>query len=134
VVRAVATSGVGGDRISQRSNDAADLDGAGDRRAAVDATPSGAARSDLVTATYAMSVLRSPIRPSAMPGNNLACTTCHLRACTRLLSLALFGRYGEFPSTAALGADITIEGRLNACMTRIMNGRPFQRCPRDARR
>jgi thiosulfate dehydrogenase len=85
---------------------------------------------DLVTATYAHIGPEVSDPAKRYAGNNLACTNCHLLAGTKKFGLALFGLYGEFPKySTRLGADITIEGRLNACMTRSMNGRPI---PDDA--
>jgi len=80
---------------------------------------------DLITATYAH------IGPSApadkrYAGNNLACSNCHLQAGTKKFGLPVFGLFELFPqySTRA-GAEITIEDRINNCMTRSMNGRPL---------
>jgi thiosulfate dehydrogenase len=81
---------------------------------------------DLVTATYAHigPEVSDPARRFA--GNNLACTNCHLLAGTKKFGLALFGLYGDFPKySSRTAAEITIEDRLNACMTRSMNGRPI---------
>lgn len=80
---------------------------------------------DLITATYAH------IGPSApadkrYAGNNLACTNCHLQAGTRKFGLPIFGLFELFPQySARAGAEITIEDRINSCMTRSMNGRPL---------
>src|SRR5262245_2470832 len=78
---------------------------------------------DLITATYAHIGPEVPDR-SRRFGNNLACSNCHLRAGTVKFAAPLFGLYGEFPAySARLGAEITIEQRLNSCMMRSMNGR-----------
>jgi thiosulfate dehydrogenase len=81
---------------------------------------------DLITATYAH------IGPNVLDvsrryaGNNLACTNCHLSAGTRKFGLPLFGLYGDFPQySARSAAEITIQDRVNSCMTRSMNGRPL---------
>jgi thiosulfate dehydrogenase len=85
---------------------------------------------DLISATYAHIGPEVSDPAKRYAGNNLACTNCHLLAGTKKFGLALFGLYGEFPKyNARLGAEITIEDRLNACMTRSMNGRPI---PGDA--
>src|SRR2546429_9086700 len=79
---------------------------------------------DLVTATYAHigSEVADPAKRFA--GNNLACGNCHLQAGTKKFGIPLFGLYGIFPMySARQGAEISIEDRLNACMTRSMNGR-----------
>ena len=85
---------------------------------------------DLITATYAHIGPRVPDRARRFAGNNLACANCHLQAGTKKFGLPLFGLFGEFPRySGRSGAEISIEGRLNACMTRSMNGRPL---PADA--
>src|SRR5262249_8748658 len=68
--------------------------------------------------------------PKRFAGNNLACGNCHLQAGTKKFGIPLFGLFGKFPHyNARLGAQMTIEERLNACMTRSMNGRAL---PADA--
>jgi thiosulfate dehydrogenase len=85
---------------------------------------------DLVTATYAHIGPEVSDPAKRFAGNNLACGNCHLMAGTKKFGLALFGLYGEFPLySVRLGAEITIEDRLNSCMTRSMNGKPL---PADA--
>ena len=79
---------------------------------------------DLITATYAHigPNVADPTKRHA--GNNLACTNCHLQAGTKKFGLPLFGLFGQFPQySARSGADISIEDRINSCMTRSMNGR-----------
>jgi len=79
---------------------------------------------DLITATYAHigPDVGDPAKRYA--GNNLACSDCHLEAGTKKFGLPIFGLYDEFPRySARAGAEITIEQRVNACMTRSMNGR-----------
>ena len=81
---------------------------------------------DLITATYAHIGPEVPDRAKRFAGNNLACGNCHLQAGTKKLGIALFGLFDEFPRySARSGALITIEDRLNSCMTRSMNGRPL---------
>ena len=85
---------------------------------------------DLITATYAYIGPRVSNRTKRYAGNNLACSNCHLQAGTKKFGLPLFGLFGEFPHySARAGVEITIQDRLNACMTRSMNGRSL---PRDA--
>jgi thiosulfate dehydrogenase len=80
---------------------------------------------DLITATYAH-IGPNVAPPKRYAGNNLACTNCHLSAGTRKFALPLFGLYGDFPQYSARSAtEISIEDRLNSCMTRSMNGRPL---------
>lgn len=85
---------------------------------------------DLITATYAH------IGPGAVDpakryaGNNLACRNCHLDAGAKKFGNPLWGLLGQFPQyDAEQGEAISLEQRLNACMTRSMNGRPL---PADA--
>lgn len=63
-------------------------------------------------------------------GNNLACADCHLHAGAKKFGLPLVAASADFPAySARLGSDITLEERVNSCMTRSMNGRPM---PADA--
>ena len=79
---------------------------------------------DLITATYAHIGPNVPDPSKHYAGNNLACTNCHLQAGTKKFGLPLFGLFGEFPQySARSGAEISIEDRINSCMTRSMNGR-----------
>ena len=79
---------------------------------------------DLITATYAHLGPNVPDPAKRFAGNNLACSNCHLNAGTKKFAIPLFGLYGEFPQySARLGAEITIEDRINSCMMRSMNGR-----------
>lgn len=81
---------------------------------------------DLVTATYAH--IGPHVRETAKryAGNDLACSNCHLQAGTKKFAIPLFGLYGLFPQySARVAAEITIEDRINSCMTRSMNGRPL---------
>src|SRR5262245_46862129 len=81
---------------------------------------------DLITATYAYIGPEVADRSKRFAGNNLACGNCHLQAATKKFGIPLFGLFGEFPRySAGSGAPITIEDRVNACMTRSMNGRPL---------
>jgi len=79
---------------------------------------------DLITATYAHIGPEVPNPDNRYAGNNLACSNCHLEAGTKKFALPLFGLFGEFPRySARLGDEISIEERVNSCMTRSMNGR-----------
>ncbi len=85
---------------------------------------------DLITATYAHIGPNVAESAKRYAGNNLACTNCHLQAGTKKFGLPLFGLFGQFPQySARSGADISIEDRINSCMTRSMNGRAM---PDDA--
>jgi thiosulfate dehydrogenase len=79
---------------------------------------------DLVTATYAYIGPEVPDRAKRFAGNNLACGNCHLHAGTKKFGIPLFGIFDEFPHySARSGTVITLDERLNSCMTRSMNGR-----------
>ncbi|HET7681731.1 MAG TPA: c-type cytochrome [Xanthobacteraceae bacterium] len=79
---------------------------------------------DLIAATYAYLGPQTADPAKRYAGNNLACTNCHLQAGTKKFGLPLFGLFGAFPQySARSGGEITIEDRLNSCMTRSMNGR-----------
>src|SRR5262245_46289481 len=81
---------------------------------------------DLITATYAHVGPEVADPAKRFAGNNLACGNCHLQAGTKKFGIPLFGLFGKFPRySARLGAEMTIQDRLNACMTRSMNGRPL---------
>ena len=85
---------------------------------------------DLITATYAYIGPNVADASKRFAGNNLACTNCHLQAGTKKFGLPLFGLYEDFPQySARTGTEISIEDRINSCMTRSMNGRPL---PADA--
>jgi thiosulfate dehydrogenase len=85
---------------------------------------------DLITATYAHigPAVADPAKRYA--GNNLACRNCHLDAGTKKLGNPLWGLMGQFPQyDAEEGQAISLQQRINACMTRSMSGRPL---PEDA--
>jgi thiosulfate dehydrogenase len=85
---------------------------------------------DLITATYAHIGPEVSDPSKRYAGNNLACGNCHLEAGTKKFGLPIFGLYDEFPRyNARSGAEITIEERVNSCMTRSLNGRAI---PSDA--
>ena len=78
---------------------------------------------DLITKTYALIGPEVADASHRYSGNNLACESCHLEAGTKKFGLPFQGVYADFPNyRARSGAVGTIEGRLNACMTRSMNG------------
>jgi thiosulfate dehydrogenase len=79
---------------------------------------------DLITATYAHIGPEVSDAAKRFAGNNLACSNCHLEAGTKKFGLPIFGLFELFPQySARLGAEITIEDRVNSCMMRSMNGR-----------
>jgi thiosulfate dehydrogenase len=79
---------------------------------------------DLITATYAYIGPNVADPAKRYAGNNLACTNCHLHAGTKKFGIPLFGLYGDFPQySARSGTEISMEDRINSCMTRSLNGR-----------
>jgi thiosulfate dehydrogenase len=79
---------------------------------------------DLITATYARIGPEVSDPGKRYAGNNLSCSNCHLSAGTKKFGLPIFGLFQLFPQySARLGAEITIEDRVNSCMLRSMNGR-----------
>jgi len=81
---------------------------------------------DLITATYAHIGPAVADESKRYAGNNLACTNCHLRAGTKKFGIPLWGLWDEFPQySARQGRDISIEDRVNSCMSRSMNGKPL---------
>src|SRR5438445_5586097 len=76
---------------------------------------------DLMRATYAHIGPNVDNAAKRFAGNNLACTNCHLAGGTKKFGLPLFGIYDDFPAySARTGGPISIEDRINACMTRSM--------------
>ena len=85
---------------------------------------------DLITATYTYIGPNVPDPAKRYAGNNLACGNCHLEAGTKKFGIPLFGLYGDFPLySARSGTEVSIEDRVNSCMTRSLNGRAM---PNDA--
>ncbi|MGE0287912.1 MAG: c-type cytochrome [Bradyrhizobium sp.] len=85
---------------------------------------------DIMLATYAHIGPNVTDPAKRYAGNNLACTNCHLDAGTTKFGLPLVGIYNDFPAySARTGGPISIEDRINNCMTRSMNGRAL---PNDA--
>jgi thiosulfate dehydrogenase len=81
---------------------------------------------DLITMTYAYIGPHAADPEKRFAGNNLACSNCHLEAGTKKFGLPIYGLYWDFPRySARTGADISMEDRINSCMTRSMNGRPL---------
>ena len=81
---------------------------------------------DLITATYSHIGPDMPDPAQRFAGNNLACGNCHLDAGVKKFGLPIFGLAEDFPAySARIGAEITLQERINSCMTRSMNGRPL---------
>jgi thiosulfate dehydrogenase len=89
---------------------------------------------DLVTATYAHIGPLVAGRSARYAGNNLACGNCHLDAGVKKFGLPIFGLAEDFPAySARSGAKINLKDRINACMTRSMNGRPLPKASPEMR-
>ena len=59
-------------------------------------------------------------------GNRLSCGACHLHQGDDPGALSLYGAINNYPKFSARTAAIrTLEGRINECMARSMNGRPL---------
>jgi thiosulfate dehydrogenase len=85
---------------------------------------------ELVMRTYSLIGPQVPDPAKRYAGNNLACRNCHLDEGTKKFGNPLWGLMDLFPRyDAETGQPISIEQRVNACMTRSMNGRPL---PLDA--
>ncbi|MBK5960112.1 cystathionine gamma-synthase [Rhodoplanes elegans] len=85
---------------------------------------------DLFTATYAHIGPEVADPAKRFAGNNLACSNCHLHAGTKKFGLPIYGLFEKFPQySARAGAEVTIEDRIESCMTRSMNGRSL---PKDS--
>ena len=81
---------------------------------------------DLITATYAHIGPAVADEAKRYAGNNLACSNCHLNAGTKKFGIPLWGLKGLFPQYSfEAGKEISIEDRVNSCMTRSMNGKPL---------
>lgn len=85
---------------------------------------------DLIVATPSLIGPNAASADKRYAGNNLSCSNCHLSAGTRTFGLPLFGLAHLFPQySSRTGGQITIEDRVNSCMTRSLNGRAM---PDDA--
>ena len=85
---------------------------------------------DLITATYAHIGPAVADAGKRYAGNNLACSNCHLHAGTKKFGLPLWGLWERFPQYSNRSvSEITIEDRINSCMTRSMNGKAL---PQDS--
>ena len=59
-------------------------------------------------------------------GNNLACSSCHQEAGTKKWSGPFMATFPNFPQYRNRDETIgSIEGRVNGCMERSMNGKPL---------
>jgi thiosulfate dehydrogenase len=81
---------------------------------------------DLITATYAHIGPAVADENKRYAGNNLACSNCHLNAGTKKFGIPLWGLNELFPQYSfEAGKEITLQDRINSCMTRSMNGKPL---------
>jgi thiosulfate dehydrogenase len=59
-------------------------------------------------------------------GNNLACASCHQQNTAKPFAMPWVGVTATFPQYRSReGAASTVEGRINGCMERSMNGKPL---------
>lgn len=59
-------------------------------------------------------------------GNNLACASCHTKAGTVKFGAPFVGTFADYPQYRIRENEVqTIEGRINGCMERSMNGKPL---------
>jgi thiosulfate dehydrogenase len=81
---------------------------------------------ELVARTYAHVGPNVSDPAKRYAGNNLACQNCHLHAGTKRFGLALWGLDQVYPQFSERSdRSVTLADRVNACMTRSMNGRPM---------
>ena len=78
--------------------------------------------------TQTASLIGPDVPDTAMrfAGNHLACTNCHLDAGRKMFSapfIDVLHRYPKFMNRA--DTIVSIDGRINGCMRRSMNGRPL---------
>jgi thiosulfate dehydrogenase len=79
---------------------------------------------DLITATYAHIGPNVADPDKRYAGNNLACQNCHLDAGRKKFGLPLWAASEQYPRYAARSGEIvTLEQRIDGCLTRSMNGR-----------
>ena len=65
-------------------------------------------------------------RKQRYAGNNLACSSCHAEAGTVKFAAPFVGTFADYPQYRGReNAVQTIEGRINGCMERSMNGKPL---------
>ncbi|MES1179800.1 MAG: c-type cytochrome, partial [Hyphomicrobium sp.] len=63
-------------------------------------------------------------------GNNLACSNCHLNAGLVPFAAPLVSTFATFPMLVN-DEVLTLQERINGCMTRSMNGRPMPEASRE---
>src|ERR1700722_16695082 len=81
---------------------------------------------ELTVATYAHLGPNITDADHRFSGNNMSCQSCHLEAGTKKFGLPFVGIFADFPQYRSREGEVgTLEDRINGCMTRSMNGRPF---------
>jgi len=81
---------------------------------------------EIVTRTFATIGPEGTDPKMRFAGNNLACQSCHLDAGTNRFALPLVGVFKTYPKYSARNQrTISLEERIEECMTRSMNGRPL---------
>ena len=81
---------------------------------------------ELTVATYAYVGPEVADPAHRFAGTNMSCQSCHLEAGTKKFGLPFVGVFADFPQYRSREGEVgTGEDRINGCMTRSMNGRPF---------
>lgn len=89
---------------------------------------------DLFVQTYAHIGPEVADPEKRLAGNNLACGSCHLQGGTQKFGIPMVGVYADFPQYRGRENTIgTINGRINGCMQRSMNGKPLPDNSREMR-
>ncbi len=81
---------------------------------------------DLVLKSSSLIGPDAPDPAMRFSGSGLECQSCHLGGGTQRFALPLAGLWGVFPTYLARENDVqTLEGRINGCMQRSLNGKPL---------
>jgi thiosulfate dehydrogenase len=81
---------------------------------------------ELTVATYAYVGPEVADPAHRFAGINMSCQNCHLEAGTKKFGLPFVGVFADFPQYRSREGEVgTLEDRINGCVTRSMNGRPF---------
>ncbi len=86
----------------------------------------------LITQTYAEIGPEAPDASRRFAGNNLACQSCHIDAGLKPDALPLAGVFKTYPKySSRSGRVISLDERIDECMTRSMNGRALPTTSRE---
>lgn len=85
---------------------------------------------ELLTRTYDYIGPEVPDASKRYAGTNMSCSSCHRESATLAYAAPLIGTFGAYPQyQARFGKTLTLEDRVNLCMTHSLAGRPI---PNDA--